>query len=121
MEKQPYYITDITLHMRGFRPTVKFTNVAPEGRIYVPFPKQSLGTKPCIVVGGNKQRLELPLPSDLMEMLEKDGAELWWPAEGLHIFAGRDVYEYLAAEAAKKERVRRYIPGSRTWHAGDKV
>lgn len=101
MAKQRIYITDITLHTRGFRPTFKFSNVAEKGRMYSSLPK---GYEKSIDVQKGTHDISIELPQDLNNGMDCDEVELMIPRDGLSIYAGRDVYDLIEKMRLDKHR-----------------
>lgn len=97
-KREIVYLTDITLHIRGFKQTTNFSRVAERGRMYSPLPKNYAenepGVPPCLDSDGTF-RFSLELPSDLRERLKNGEIKIMIPKEGLSLVVGRDVYEYL--------------------------
>lgn len=114
MNKERIYLTDITLHMREYRQTCNFSKVAQKGRMYSPLPEgynkgKNIDKEKGIV------RLGISLPPDLQERIDKGEVELMFPKGGLLIYAGKDVWEFIAKQ--NEQRRRQLIHSSRVWHS----
>jgi hypothetical protein len=119
-EKEKIYLTDITLYVREFRQTINFAKVAEKGRMYSPIPSNNLkGTTHKTV--SDKQgefQIEINLPKDLQDRLDKGEVELMMPKDGLQIFSGKDVDEKIKQMNGKKRNL--LIHRGRTWHADER-
>lgn len=115
MKKECIYLTDITLHTRGFRPTVNFAKVAHKNRMYSPMPKDYAKN---VNTENHTVKMVFELPEDLTERWERGEVEIMIPKDGLLIYAGKDVWEFIAKEKEKERRS--LIHHGRTWHAKDK-
>lgn len=119
-QKEMIYLTDITLHTRESRQTLNFSKVAQKGRMYSPI---SSGNLKNLNSGSDSNKLgefslEINLPQDLQERLNRGEAELMMPKGGLLVYAGRDAWE--KAKEAENAKRRLLIHRSRTWHADQK-
>lgn len=119
-EKEKIYLTDITLHVRDFRQTINFAKVAQKGRMYSPIPSDSFkGAKHTESLDDTGEfEIEINLPKDLQEKIDKGEAELMIPKDGLLIYPGKDVDEKIKQINNKKRSL--LIHRGRTWHAGEK-
>ena len=101
MAKHRIYLTDITLHTRGFRPTLKFSNVADKGRMYSSLPKDYEKS-----ADAQKETFgfSIELPQDLKNGMVCGEVELMMPKDGLSIYAGRDVYDLIEKMRLDKHR-----------------
>lgn len=119
-EKEKIYLTDITLHVREFRQTINFAKVAQKGRIYSPIPLGSFRSTPPSENSDKtgEFEIEINLPKDLQEKLDKGKVELMMPKDGLLMYAGKDVYEKIKQMNSKKRNL--LIHRGRTWHADKK-
>lgn len=112
MAKQRIYLSNIVLHVRGGRPTTNFSKVAEKGRMYSPLSPSDAETankKDCTATAS------FELPEDLREKIERGEIELMVPDDGLPVYAGKDVYEFIEKRERKERRKR--IPHVRTWHS----
>lgn len=113
-KKERIYLTDITLHVRDYRPTTNFSKVAQKGRLYTPLPKPLSSKDPQ---NPAKYKFSFPLPKDLMEKHARGEVEIMIPKDGLYIFAGKDIDEYLEKKEGKERT--QLIHRGRTWHSND--
>ncbi len=122
MRKELIYLTDITLHMRGFRQTLNFAKVAQKGRMYSPLSRDYVKNIKIADSGNDHQKFafQIDLPKDLREKIKKGEAELMIPEGGLLIFPGKDVVEYLKSEEKKKWRELIHKNRNHTWHVDKK-
>lgn len=111
MVKTPIYLTDITLHMREYRPTGNFSKVAEKGRMYSPLPKDYAKN---IDYSNNTTEFDFDISAGLIDLIEKDEVEVMIPDE-LSIRAGKDVYEYI--DKMDRKQRNELIHRGRTWHA----
>ena len=112
MEKERIYLTDITLHTRGYRPTGNFSKVAEKGRMYSSVPKDYIKK---ISTDKKTMSFSFDLPPDLKERLVKGEIELMVPKDGLLMYAGKDVWEF--AEKIKNKQRNLLIHNGRVWHS----
>ncbi len=116
MEK--LYITRITLHVKGFRPTTTFSKVKEKGILYSALSSDSFN-KP-ITGNDNIRNLRIDLPEDLMEKVRAGTLEIMIPKEGLQIYAGRDTIEKAQHEMDKERNMLIHKSRGKTWRADDK-
>lgn len=116
-DKEKIYLTDITLHVRESRQTINFARVAQKGRMYSPIPLGSLrDTEPTkISDNAGEFQMEIILPKDLQDKLDKGEVELMMPDNGLLMYAGKDVDEKIKQMNSKKRNL--LIHRGRTWHS----
>jgi hypothetical protein len=113
MAKQCIYLSDITLHTRGFRPTLKFSNVAEKGRMYSSLPK---GYEKDVDTQKGTFGISIDLPQDLKERMNHGEVELMIPKDGLSVYAGRDVYEFIEKmDHAKHRQLIHRTWGEKAW------
>ncbi|MFM2357668.1 MAG: hypothetical protein RJA61_405 [Candidatus Parcubacteria bacterium] len=119
-EKEKIYLTDITLHVRDFRQTINFAKVAQKGRMYSPISSDSFkSAKPTESLDKTGEfEIEINLPKDLQEKLDKGEVELMMPKDGLLMYAGKDVGEKIKQINSKKRNL--LIHRGRTWHADER-
>jgi hypothetical protein len=101
MVKQRIYLTDITLHTRGYRQTARFAKVAEKGRMYSPLPK---GYEKGVDAKNGTLGISIPLPEDLKAGMARGEVEIMIPEGGLPVFAGRDVYDLIEKMRLDKHR-----------------
>jgi len=111
MEKERVYLTDITLHVRGYRQTANFSKVAQKGRMYSPLPVDYAQKDPD--TDSATARFSFELPQDLKERVARGEIELMIPEGGLPVYAGRDVYEKIKQMSQSMRR--QLIHKSRSW------
>jgi hypothetical protein len=73
MTKERIYLTDITLHVRGFRQTGNFSKVAQKGRMYSPVPEDYVKN---VNTQEKTMRFSFNFPSDLQERISKGEVEV---------------------------------------------
>ena len=113
MAKQCIYLTDITLHARGFRPTLKFSNVAEKGRMYSSLPR---GYEKNVDTRKGTLGISIDLPQDLKDKMDRGEVELMIPKDGLSVYAGRDVYEFIKKmDHAKHRQLNHHMWGEKAW------
>lgn len=112
MNKERIYLTDITLHVRGYRPTSNFYKVAQKGRVYSPINQDYVKS---VNTETKTAKFIISFPPDLQERIDKGEVELMMPKDGLLVYAGRDVWEFIAKQDEQKRR--QLIHNSRTWHS----
>ena len=118
MTKERIYLTDITLHMRGYRQTTNFAKVAQKGRMYSPLPANTAKTAD---MEAKTARFSFQFPPDLQERINRGDVEVMVPKDGLMVYAGRDVIE--GVQAMQKQARREDVHdkwGKKAWHDGKK-
>jgi hypothetical protein len=114
MIKERIYLTDITLHMRGYRQTCNFSKVAQKGRIYSPLP-EGYNKKENVDKEKGTVKMAISFPQDLQDRIDKGEVELMFPKGGLLVYAGKDVWEFITKQ--NEQRRRQLIHSSRAWHS----
>ena len=104
--------------MRNSRQTLNFSRVAQKGRMYSSLSKNevkniSMSKKEF---DENSFSMSIDLPKDLVEKIERGEAELMMPKDGLFIYAGRDVYDFIEANEEKDRRELIHRNRKNTWH-----
>ena len=115
MLKEPIYIHDITFHIREGKQTISFSKVAEKGRMYSPLPQNYQNVTNT---EGNKRKIPIVLPPDLQDRLNNGEIEIMIPADGLYMYAGKDVNEKIKSMAAKERRELIHRNRSNTLHNG---
>lgn len=118
MEKELIFLTDITLHTRGYRQTANFSKVAQKGRMYSPMPLPQPQVAKKVADDGHSFHFSFALPEDLKEKVERGEAVLMVPEDGLPVYAGPDVQEKIQQMRQKERRglihsIRSWFPGKR--------
>jgi hypothetical protein len=117
MKKKVLFLTDITLHIRGFKPTCNFRKAEENRRFYTDAnftPVTSVPEEKTIkelaidnVVDNNKEKetitLTQALPQEVVEGMRKGEIILMVPKDGLPLIAGDDLWEYM--EKIEKSRL----------------
>ncbi|MFA6416434.1 MAG: hypothetical protein WCW56_03020 [Candidatus Paceibacterota bacterium] len=112
MAKERLYITDFTLHVRGFRQTAHFSKVEEKGRMYSPLPKDYAKS----VSGENHScKIAFDLPPDLQESIHRGEVEIMVPKVGIPVYAGRDVWEFV--EKRLNQQRLQLIHNVRVWRS----
>ena len=113
-KKEVVYLTHLTFHVRGFRPTINFSKVADKGILYLPF--NPINKEVIKNESSNSDfEVSLNLPTDLQTKVDNGEVVLMIPKEGLPIFMGKDIHDYLERKRIIKEEFIHNHP-HRTWH-----
>jgi hypothetical protein len=108
MKKKVLFLTDITLHIRGFKPTCNFAKAEERGRFYTDANFTPVSKLPDVEVqpkhtDNNKENdpkketitLSQSLPKEVVEGMKKGEIILMIPKDGLPLIAGKDLNEYM--------------------------
>lgn len=115
--KKLIYLTDITLHARGFRPTTNFSKVAEKGRMYSPVPKDY--TKD-IDTENHIMKIRIDLPKDLQDQVDSGEVQLMMPKDGLLVYAGKDVHELIGKRSRAERTQLIHRNRNNTWCADER-
>lgn len=97
--KKKIYLTDIRLHSKESRATLNFSHAEEIGRIYSPIEADQLTTT---AFDKNNFRMQISVPSDLQEMIDRGEVEIMVPNDGLNIYAGKDLEEFIVSKNGKR-------------------
>ena len=109
-EKERIYLTHIELHARGFRQTTHFSKVAEKGRMYSAADQTTLKKISETPESGDKYQMIISLPDDLQKDINEGRIELMIPEDGLYVFAGKDLVEFMKGREKHAHR-------DRVWHS----